>query len=553
MRIIVLIIIGIGGAAMALIPFLSNSKAWTEGRLPEPWDKSRPSIYEFIASNTDEETGRLRDRDLKLPDEPKKDENTISWVSGGFEGAFGHHSGQSDENNDADKAFRALKSALKNPNAQNISKFYKLIKSDYALDYIDPFLEKILNDSILHDERVPRLATWIAENAPDRGPVKVSIAILGVSTTGEADDIVLTLGRHEEFTLYSAVALSNSSNVPEQKIWELARSVTGWGRIQAVERLHETNNEDIKAWLIRDGFRNDIMYEYLAYICAVGGDLRAALDAGTPDEKLLTGARDIIDALIAGGPAEDMSDYADGPEVTKSYLELVGNRELALADFITAHSIRDYVASTDSDWSKNKGDWNSKTRSVIEGLANQVIAQDSWTSKVEQGLHSDDSVTFYEANRAAKLLSIDTWDIHFEKVQRDPKGQGWWELMQTDDIERIRKVVDYAEKSLPLNEVATGPGDSLGLGKKYWAHSALDFIVQDLKRFPGEGWLLVKTSLQSPVVRNRNMAIKALDAWPRDEWPDDAVALLKDAEKAETEEDVKNRISALISGDELPD
>jgi hypothetical protein len=40
--------------------------------------------------------------------------------------------------------------------------------------------------------------------------------------------------------------------------------VAGWGRIQTVRRLAGTQDPQIKAWLLRHGFRNQIMDEYLA-------------------------------------------------------------------------------------------------------------------------------------------------------------------------------------------------------------------------------------------------------------------------------------------------
>jgi hypothetical protein len=66
--------------------------------------------------------------------------------------------------------------------------------------------------------------------------------------------------------------------------------ITGWGRIQIIERLAETKDEQIRAWMLRDGYRNDIMEEYTALTCAKTGNLVAALRQPEPDGKLLKGA-----------------------------------------------------------------------------------------------------------------------------------------------------------------------------------------------------------------------------------------------------------------------
>lgn len=535
---------------MALVPFLSNSKTWTSGRLPEPWDNARRAIYEFLLQNVDETTGNLIDSHIKLPDERKPADNKMRWGAGSMEGAFGHHFGKEDDAKGAERIFSTLKAVINNPSETKIKRFYDLISDDSALNYVDPLLELIVNDPVLNDEKLVRFSIWLAKSAPDRGPVKVGIALAGVTTSGEAEEIICTLGKHEEFTLYAVVALGHSAANPEEKIWELAQSVTGWGRIQAVERLQSTQDERIKAWLLREGYRNGVMDEYLACICARTGDLLTALQ-DAPDEKLLIGARDIIRALITGGPAEDMTDYADGPEVTNLFLELISERNLDLAYYLAASAIQKFVTSIKYNWSETKGAWTPDARAEISKLASSILAREDWKVKAEAGLRSLDSSTFYEANQAAKLLGIDTWGLHFERIKADPKTQGWWEVMQTNDPERIRKVVVLACKVLPLNEIASGPSDSLGLGEKYWAHSALDFVLQDLRKCPGDGWGLIQTGLQSPVIRNRNLALKALSAWPRSSWPDDAKSFLKNIEKIEPKDDVRKRIGDLLAGRDI--
>jgi hypothetical protein len=103
----------------------------------------------------------------------------------------------------------------------------------------------------------------------------------------------------------------------------------------------------------------------------------------------------------------------------------------------------------------------------------------------------------------------------------------------------------FAASALPLDEIATGPADSLGLGEKYAAHSALDWILQDLKRFPGRGWGFIETGLQSPVTRNRNMALNALLEWPRPSWPEQAPSLLARLRAIEPNQKLRERLQSI--------
>jgi hypothetical protein len=178
--------------------------------------------------------------------------------------------------------------------------------------------------------RLATLARWLACRAPDVIAVKCAIALLGQYGSPADADLIMTLGLHEEFTLTCALALCKLLG-PEQSqtaMWNLARRVHGWGRIHVVRRLATTGCPEIQQWLLRDGYRNSRMDAYLAYPCATGGKLLPALQAGTADERLLSGAADILRALLHGrdSPAQQMHDYADGAAATLAFLECVARQ-----------------------------------------------------------------------------------------------------------------------------------------------------------------------------------------------------------------------------------
>ena len=83
-------------------------------------------------------------------------------------------------------------------------------------------------------------------------------------------------------------------------------------------------------------------------------------------------------------------------------------------------------------------------------------------------------------------------------------------------------------------------------------HRALDWVLQDLRRFPGTGWPLIRAGLRSPVTRNRNMAVQALASWGRGAWPQDAELLVRQAARAEPREDTRAAMHALLEGRPLP-
>lgn len=98
-----------------------------------------------------------------------------------------------------------------------------------------------------------------------------------------------------------------------------------------------------------------------------------------------------------------------------------------------------------------------------------------------------------------------------------------------------------------MSDIATGPGDDMGFGPEFEAHNCLDFIIQDLDEFEGIGTSLIRTALQSPVIRNRNLALKVLEAWRLDSWPSGIVDVLIKQQQTDPDGDVRKRISDLLA------
>ena len=186
-------------------------------------------------------------------------------------------------------------------------------------------------------------------------------------------------------------------------------------------------------------------------------------------------------------------------------------------------------------------------RDQMRVMSANLIARPEWKEKVYRALKSEDYRMFNQADSAAEQLGISTREIHFDKVRAAPlKSSSWYRLLQQTDEAQIDEVLDFAARVLPLEQIATGPIDSLGFGEKYEAHRALDWILQDLKRFPEKGWTLLRVGLQSPTTRNRNMALNALLEWPRAVWPDDAEWLLRKAYQAEPNANLRVRLKKAL-------
>ncbi len=521
---------------------------------PAPWADDRPSLFGYLASFPLDQDGRLPEAASTLPDEDlllSRTGNQLRWAAGAMDGVFGHHTEGSDDMS-ADKALRMIEAAVNTRSPEHVKDFYDLVNNEQVIHSVDPLLQAVRHSKAIQVDRLHALAQWLTRESPDRAPVKMGIALLGLISPPGDTEMLMRLGMHDEFTLYATVALTNTLPVPEAEdaLWTLARRVDGWGRIHIVERLAKTSRSDLKAWMLREGYKNSVMYEYLAYACAVGGGLLQALEADSVDAALLDGAGDLIRALLAGGPAEDISGYVDGASVVSLYLAHTSKRELPpLGAYLAVANIAQFAADTERGWEPLTAmGWTVDFRRRVSGEAASILAAPHWHGLALASLDSDDRLIFWTGATVAERMGLDIWEKRFQR-QREGRDEQWYDLMRTRDPARVDRVVELALEQIELRSIATGAADESGFGAEYRQHSALDFILQDLGEFPGKGWPLVEAGLRSPVIRNRNMALKVLGAWGCAQWPQGARALLSEAHRVEPVDDVRARMAQLLANE----
>lgn len=524
---------------------INNNRRAGRQPAPVPWS-GVTTILDFLRSQL------ALGADLEvvsLPDEEELDD-PLRFVPGAWDGIVGHHLGGGTPRGQVAALFDAIRDACRDPASdERYAHAYELGKDPGLLDSLDPLLDRVRRgviDGEIDGQPLPTLALRFTTTSAHRGPVKLGIALLGLFPVEPHRDVLLTLGRHGEFTLYAAVALGNGQADGTDDLWQLARHVHGWGRIHLVERLAASRREDVLDWIVRDGFRNAIMYEYLAYLAATRGNLLSRLTATDVDEELLDAAGDLLIALCNGGPAEDITDYADGAGAAMAFLNLIKDRPGDLQWLFAVGAIRDFVNRSEPTDGWPAG-WTEPVRAEIRGRCAEIIAQPRWAELARAGLDSTDAWVFGQANEAHRILGISTLSTLLTRLRREPLDQsGWFSAMRQIDATTIDEVIAAAVEGLPLNEIASGPADEFGLGPGHEAHRCLGIVVQDLGDWPGRGWPLIAAALASPVVSNRNMALTALAAWPREAWPAEAPAGLRAALAAEPLDTVRKRITALL-------
>lgn len=521
---------------------------WDIGAVQPPWDPNRPSIYGFVADLPDDADERYE----PLPDEARLTEGSrIRWAPGAMDGVFGGSVEEEERNARVTALWTALEALLRRSSDANAAALYQRLTESSTLSVADALIERMIeaNDKRpLRADRLREVALWLVEGAPDREPVKMGLVWLGLVAEPQDRNLMTLLGSHEEFSLYAIVALMRSQADPETAVWELAQRVHGWGRIHAIQRLADTPDPRIQAWLLREGAVNSVMTEYTAAISARTGRLHEQLQDPSPDPELLHGAGAVLQALVTGGPAEDITAYPEAPEAMEHYLDRLAENEPPLAAASVLRTLRGFL-SPGGGAEEDADRWPPELRSRLLDKCDDLLAWAGWSQLVDAALEDPTSPDFNTAVDAAHNAGLDLWKPLLDHAGTD--SYRWWILVETvrhRKPERFDELLDQAREILPLDDMASGPADELGLGQEFAEHSVLEHLMTVLEDHPGEGWDLVRAALRSPVIRLRHRALGTLEAWGPESWPAEAPTLLHHALREEPDQKVRETLYRLLAG-----
>ena len=307
---------------MGLLDLLK--RPWSLVSVARPWPAGT-SIYDHLVRHT--EHGTLDAAGLVLPG-TADDPGELHWAPGARDGILAHHVGETRADADQAAMLAAILAVLGAATAANLAAVYTQCAQGQIAGYVDNLVEALNETPDVDAARVHALGMVLALEAPELEAVKLGITLVGMIETDDRD-VLVQLGLHDELSMFAALAIAKQLEDAEPILFDLAKHVHGWGRIHVVERLADTKSPTIKAWLLREGFRNTVMDEYLAHVCATTGELHRAL--ARPDAALLAGAAGLFTALANGGPGLDLAQYEHANAALEAWLPHVVPDRAALA------------------------------------------------------------------------------------------------------------------------------------------------------------------------------------------------------------------------------
>lgn len=443
----------------------------------------------------------------KLPEdfvveEKEFNENELRFAPGALEGIFGHH--MADGTKECDFAQTIKEYLSVNPEVA-----LQLFEKEAAKNFKTASIRQSLQNSIFEHreefdaEKLAELAVCFTEFGTKTETVKLGLSLLALFHVADKPGIcemIATLGYCEEFTDY---VIKNSRNWAEDKqqelYFELAKNLKGWGKINVVEMMR-ADTEEKKKWLLCHGCKNDVMYAYLGYECAMKCDLQERLVTGNFSDEEFQGASDIMAGLLDEGPCQGMSALEQPVEFTLLYLEECKKHNWDAEQVALLTDIATYFKKSEIE---NGQVVEPKVKEVLERLdINTYIVEN-----LEKNTH--------ECMRIAKMYDINMSQHLIRLMKMDfAKYYNFCFYLFTNH-QFADEFLALCDREIAFEQYPNKMGNDLGLGPVQ-GDIKLDIIVQHLDKHCGKGCRMIKACIQSPITRWRNMAAKAMIGWVRE-------------------------------------
>lgn len=395
------------------------------------------------------------------------------------------------------KLMKLFKEQLEQPTIKTRKATYDQIIFDHIAIYRDELLEQ-LGQTELDEHMVQQEALWLLEHAAHRDVVKFAILVLGFTNCEKYQELLYTLGLHDEFTPYAIFAIRSGGKGVNDQIWNLVQSVQGLGKITAIE-LVEAKTPEMKYWLLTKGCENREFIDYIALRCALKGELDVALYEPSISKELYNGASTIIESLLK---EDSIDDYPYASVVLTRFLHHATTHCESLVDFYSIMIISEFVHAEDDIWGERLNEhWKPHERRAIQEAVQPFTDNPKWSKLALNALQSGEKVD-YRVIEIAQFYQLDITALLFDKLKKEPTNSILYgAIMDTRDVQSIQDLCAFAEAHFSLS--------SLSLEEQY----CLEYIIQDLHEFEGVGAPLVRASLETKNEGLRWQGLTVLAEW----------------------------------------
>lgn len=324
------------------------------------------ALYEVIRENI---VDGILPRGFSLPKEAK--EGGIGFADGAQDGILMYHAGTS-ELDEAGKVEMAKVMQLISDGNKTLADeaVIAFSKKHYAISTIDAFQRYIIeHQKELRVEQFFQYALNQLLTGTDKECIKYAMAIMELLNIDEkVKKVIRTLGLSNEFTAFAVFCMMNWESGNEE-IFEIAKKVSGWGRIHAVRQI-QPETKEIKDWLLYEGSNNNILGEYSALVCFEKAEIAQRLKVQLSDKEFKAIAK-IMELLTSEQPMPGLSVIDHQDEVLGDFIKQAKNRVLEIEEYEAILNLLEYIKDQEE---KNESLMNAYNN-ILETLACKRVVE----------------------------------------------------------------------------------------------------------------------------------------------------------------------------------
>ena len=296
-------------------------------------------ILAIIRENLNEEG--VLPRDFSLPQDP--DENSgIPFADGAEDGiACFHTASRPLGDEETDLLIDALNAMVGGHMGTADELFLKLTKSLRACEFagnLSSLIEE--NAEIIDPAHAYSYGMHLITMARDKELVKIGLAMhikAGEEAVRPFRQIITDLAYCNEFTWFCLPIIEKWAD-GNDRIFEIAKHVYGWGRIHALAYL-EPSTYEIRRWVLKEGVHNDVLPDYTAFYAWEKSGAQDLLKGKLSAEDFAS-IREIMSALLSEEPVLGLSIIKDPKSAVRAFLDQARYFKLGQEDYRVISDIR---------------------------------------------------------------------------------------------------------------------------------------------------------------------------------------------------------------------
>lgn len=388
---------------------------------------------------------------------------------------------------------KKLHKQLKTPTLKNREALYEKVMDEDYIEYDRYFIE-LAKFEQFDEKALKEEAMWFIEHATHRYAFIFGLTILRYTDCKEQLPLLKQIALHEDFTLYVLDIIEKQPN-PNEEIFKLAKKVSLWGRIFAVNLLQVDNKEKVD-WLITDGYKG-----IFPELFADKANIMHLLQEGQITDAQYEGIGHLLIDMIE---RQGIDSYDRSSDALLSYVKQGRNHAKELSTLYPIAIIQLFLRET--DWEERyEAGWKPIDRILIEKETQAILKQTNWQPIVLEELAKNENLDIpitiaasIELNIAKELL---------EKVDQGIFDDAIYEeLMESGDEKIAKQVVNYLEEHVDFFKATEKQAQ------------CIYSVVHSLGKYEGIGTQLMENLLSLEEQSIEHAILETLIEWGNSQW-----------------------------------